>query len=187
MTRTIGRMAVGLILAGLLVIGCAKAAAKDSNEVGSQVEVGASTTLPVESSTTTAGAVPPAVIPSGPQAATEGPVVEVPAYVPPVEAAPVSDDCWIGLARQIGWPEETLAKLKVVITRESGCNPNAFADRPWTMDLSRGLLQINAYGTLDRAIRQTCGVEPETLFDPAVNLACGLAYWQSRGWRPWGM
>lgn len=109
-----------------------------------------------------------------------------PDVMPPVNTGPVSDDCWIGLARQIGWPEHTLGTLQRIIQRESGCNPEAYADRPSTLDNSRGLLQINAYGSLADGIRRICGIEPETLFDPAVNLTCGLTYWQSMGWRPWG-
>lgn len=104
----------------------------------------------------------------------------------PTYTGPVSDDCWIGLAREIGWPEDTLGTLQRIIRRESGCDPNAYANRPSTLDNSRGLLQINAYGSLADGIRRLCGIEPETLFDPTVNLACGLTYYQSMGWRPWG-
>lgn len=106
----------------------------------------------------------------------------VPAAVP---SAPV-DGCFVDLARSVGWPEETLGTLARIIRRESNCDPSAFADRPSTLDNSRGLLQINAWGTLADGIRSTCGVEPDALFDPATNLACGLVYWQSMGWRPWG-
>lgn len=111
--------------------------------------------------------------------------IAAPVTVP--AAGPISDDCWIGLARQIGWPEHTLATLQHIIQRESGCNPDAYADRPSTLDNSRGLLQINAYGSLADGIRRLCGIEPETLFNPAVNLTCGLTYYQTMGWRPWGM
>jgi hypothetical protein len=90
------------------------------------------------------------------------------------------------LAAAVGWPPETLATLARVIHRESRCDPSAFADRPSTLDNSRGLLQINAWGTLADNIRAKCGVEPDALFDPATNLACGLVYWRASGWRPWG-
>jgi hypothetical protein len=103
-----------------------------------------------------------------------------------VQETALSDGCWIDLARQIGWPEHTLATLEQIIWRESRCNPAAFADRPSTLDNSRGLLQINAWGTLADNIRRKCGVEPEDLFDPAVNLACGLTYYRQSGFRPWG-
>lgn len=102
------------------------------------------------------------------------------------DPAPVSDDCWIGLARQVGWPEDTLGTLARIIHRESRCDPTVWADRPSTLDNSRGLLQMNAYGTLEGAIRSLCGINPVELFDPATNLRCGLAYYQAAGWAPWG-
>lgn len=134
---------------------------------------------------------PPAYIVTEPTTvAVTTAVAPVPETVP-VIAQPASqpahvDGCWIDLARTIGWPEETLATLARIIWRESRCNPSAHADRPATLDNSRGLLQINAWGTLADAIRRTCRIEPEQLFDPATNLACGLIYWQTMGWRPWG-
>ena len=108
-----------------------------------------------------------------------------PAPQPAPDVVPV-EGCFIDLARQIGWPEHTLATLAHIINRESNCDPAAFADRPSTLDNSRGLLQINAWGTLADGIRAKCGVEPEDLFDPAVNLTCGLTYYQTMGFRPWG-
>ena len=97
------------------------------------------------------------------------------------------DGCWTDLARSIGWPEETLGTLARIIERESRCDPTSFADRPSTLDNSRGLLQINAYGNLADGVRNLCGItDMNELFDPATNLACGLVYWRSMGWRPWG-
>lgn len=107
----------------------------------------------------------------------------------PPEVVPNSvpvDGCFTDLAASIGWPPETLATLARVIHRESRCDPSAFADRPSTLDNSRGLLQINAWGDLADNIRAKCGVEPDALFDPETNLACGLVYWRAMGWRPWG-
>ena len=109
----------------------------------------------------------------------------VPAAQPAPEVAP-ADGCWIDLARQIGWPEHTLTTLARIIRRESNCDPAAFADRPSTLDNSRGLLQINAYGNLADGIRRLCGIEPDDLFDPQINLTCGLTYYQTMGFRPWG-
>jgi hypothetical protein len=105
---------------------------------------------------------------------------KVETYIPPV------DGCWMDLARQVGWPEETLGHLQHIIQRESRCDPTAYANRPSTMDNSRGLLQINSYGSLDGAVRRLCGIDPTELFDPTVNLTCGLAYYRNAGWRPWG-
>lgn len=100
--------------------------------------------------------------------------------------SPPTDGCWMDLARQVGWPEETLGHLHHIIQRESRCDPSAYANRPSTLDNSRGLLQINSYGSLDGAVRKLCGIDPEQLFDPEVNLTCGLAYYRNAGWRPWG-
>lgn len=108
---------------------------------------------------------------------------EVPA---PKVYSPPTDGCWMDLARRVGWPEETLGHLHYIIQRESRCDPSAYANRPSTMDNSRGLLQINSYGSLDGAVRTLCGIDPEQLFDPEVNLTCGLAYYRNAGWRPWG-
>ena len=118
---------------------------------------------------------------------TIAPPVPAPQPAPDlVPLTPPADGCWIDLARQIGWPEHTLGTLAHIIRRESNCDPAAFADRPSTLDNSRGLLQINAYGNLADNIRSKCGVEPDQLFDPAVNLTCGLTYYQTMGFRPWG-
>lgn len=100
-------------------------------------------------------------------------------------AAPATG-CWTDLARQVGWPEHTLGHLAHIIHRESRCDPTQLADRPWTRDLSRGLLQINAYDYLDAGIRDLCGIDPVELFDPAVNLTCGLELYRAYGWQPWG-
>jgi len=118
---------------------------------------------------------------------TIAPTVPAPQPVPEVvPVTPPADGCWIDLARSIGWPEETLGTLARIIRRESNCDPAAFADRPSTLDNSRGLLQINAYGNLADGIRRLCGIEPDDLFDPQINLTCGLTYYQTMGFRPWG-
>ena len=174
------RLSAALITAALAVTGCGAATATSNptpptptNELqGSPLPT---TTIQVDLSflnTTTTSQLPPTVTPAA-------------AETPPLPG-PVSDDCWMDLARSVGWPEDTLATLQRIIRRESGCNPSSYANRPSTLDNSRGLLQINAYGNLHDHIRQVCGVEPEQLFDPATNLSCGLVYWQRSGWSPWG-
>lgn len=108
----------------------------------------------------------------------------MPTIAPP--SPPADPGCYADLARAVGWPEHTLTRLQSIMWRESRCDPSAFADRPSTLDLSRGLLQINAYGYLDAGLRRLCGIDPVTLFDPAINLACGLELWRAMGWAPWG-
>ena len=145
---------------------------------------------PVEPTTTTAEAEPPSTTTTAAPAVTSttraivAPAQPSPRAVPP--AVPLSGDCYLDLARSVGWPEETLTHLEFSMRRESRCDPSAFADRPSTLDLSRGLLQINAYGYLDAGVRRLCGIDPATLFDPATNLACGLELYRAMGWAPWG-
>jgi hypothetical protein len=127
---------------------------------------------PAPTTTTTTATLAPASV----QQETPAPQISV----------PPTDGCWMDLARQVGWPEETLGHLHYIIQRESRCDPTAYANRPSTMDNSRGLLQINSYGSLDGAVRRLCGIDPEQLFDPAINLTCGLAYYHNAGWTPWG-
>lgn len=147
----------------------------------------------------TAASAPPATVASPPVAETEPPSTtastttttqQAPA-APAAQRESAADDtldpgCFADLARAVGWPEETIPHLVYIMRRESNCDPSAFADRPWTLDLSRGLLQINAFGSLDAGIRRSCGIDPATLLDPEVNLRCGLAMFGAMGWGPWG-
>ena len=110
----------------------------------------------------------------------------IPTPATTVPAAPVTG-CYADTARNIGWPEEAIGHLQHIITRESGCNPSSLADRPSTLDNSFGLLQINTYGSLWAGVQRLCGVTSrEQLFDPNVNLSCGLVYYHTMGWNPWG-
>lgn len=119
--------------------------------------------------------------------------VPLPAYEAPTTttSAPIHYEapqgCWNELALQVGWPEHTIGKITRIIQRESGCNPGALADRPSTLDNSYGLLQINTYGYLWESVQRLCGVTDRSqLHDPATNLSCGLTYYNTMGWNPWG-
>lgn len=129
----------------------------------------------------------PWTIPDSTTTSTTSTMKPAPAPIPEPVQVPVqvSGDCWTDLARSVGWPEDQLPRLQRTIFRESRCDPSAFADRPSTLDNSRGLLQINAYGSLAQSIRNLCGIEPDALFDPATNLTCGLRYFEAAGWSPW--
>lgn len=174
--NTLTRIIATLTLAALATA-CAGANAASAPPVDS------TTTTEAEPPSTTTTAAP--VVTSTTVTTAAAMVTTVTTVPPPALSAP-SADCFADLARAVGWPEETLPHLEFIIHRESGCDPTAFADRPWTFDLSRGLLQINAYGPLDAGVRRLCGIDPVTLFDPATNLACGLAYYRAMGWAPWG-
>jgi len=170
------RIIATLVLAALAA-GCAGATAASAPPVDS------TTSVEAEPPSTTTTAAPVVTSTTSTTRAIVAPAQPSPA-VPP--AVPLSGDCFTNLARSVGWPEETLAHLEFIMRRESGCDPTAFANRPSTLDLSRGLLQINAYGSLDAGVRRLCGIDPATLFDPTTNLACGLELWHAMGWAPWG-
>lgn len=109
-----------------------------------------------------------------------------------VEPQPKSE-CEIALqtALDVGWPAKELAKLAVIMWRESRCSSAAHnATDP--MSGSYGYLQLNGYwckpnsqwpaGWLQaKNIITTC----QDLYDPATNLRAGLAIWRNSGWHPW--
>jgi len=96
---------------------------------------------------------------------------------------------WYPLAMEIGWPKEEWKKLNKVIARETGrtCLPDLLNDSAQTRDRSWGLMQINTRGQrLWEDRKNLCGLSaPEELFDPRVNLTCGLRLWERSGWGPW--
>jgi hypothetical protein len=98
----------------------------------------------------------------------------------------------VNLARQVGWPEEELDTLAVVMLRESNCTPTAHnLDDP--MGGSYGLTQINGFWCLPNSAWpmgwlqvQDIGVsECGELFIPEANLRAALAIWHNSGWGPW--
>ena len=111
-----------------------------------------------------------------------------------VDPQPKSD-CEIALqqALNVGWPASEMARLAIVLHRESRCTSGAFnATDP--MGGSHGLMQINSFwckrsiywptGWLQaHGIVTTC----DDLYDPHTNLRAGLAIWRNSGWHPWGM
>lgn len=126
---------------------------------------------------------PVPTVPVEPLVVYEAPVTTIPVQTP----QEVPAGCWDELALQVGWPQEAIAHITHIIQRESGCNPAALADRPSTLDNSYGLLQINTYGSLWAGVQRLCGVSDRTeLYDPATNLSCGLTYYDTMGWSPWG-
>lgn len=72
---------------------------------------------------------------------------------------------------------------KIVMPRESRCDPSAFYDGP--EDLSYGLLQINTQCCW-RSLKELCGItQREQLFDPEINIACGSKLYHQYGKTPW--
>lgn len=110
--------------------------------------------------------------------------------IPPVVAN--CDDA-VALARAIGFPEEELDTLRLVMERESGptCAPTAFNPSD-PMGGSYSLTQINGYWCEPTELwpdgwLQTQGILDECadLFDPEISLRATLAIFFNSGWHPW--
>jgi hypothetical protein len=103
------------------------------------------------------------------------------------------------LAKEVGWPEDQLERLDIVMWRESRCDSSVHNKKDPNSG-SRGLIQINGYwcrknsynphpaGYLgEKDIVSSC----EDLFDPRVNLTAGLEIYNygierhKCGWGPW--
>lgn len=121
-------------------------------------------------------------------------VVGPPTTTAPSTTVSSTETCtgWVEKARQVGWPEQTLPTLAVILRRESGCQPAALGDKD--KGGSYGLLQLhcptwglpnryNEVGWLQaRGIIETC----EDLFEPITNLVAGLLIWQeAKGFGVW--
>lgn len=98
----------------------------------------------------------------------------------------------VNLARQVGWPEDELDTLAVVMLRESRCTPTAHnVDDP--NGGSYGLTQINGFWCQPNSAWpmgwlqvQDVGVsECGELYIPEANLRAALAIWHNSGWGPW--
>jgi hypothetical protein len=98
----------------------------------------------------------------------------------------------VNLARQVGWPENELDTLAVVMLRESRCTPTAHnVNDP--MGGSYGLTQINGFWCLPNSNwpqgwLQVQGVgvtDCLELFIPEANLRAALAIYNNSGWAPW--
>lgn len=98
----------------------------------------------------------------------------------------------VKLARQVGWPEDELDTLAVVMLRESRCTPTAFnADDP--NGGSYSLTQINGFWCQPNSAWpmgwlqvQDVGITHcADLFIPEANLRAALAIWHNSGWGPW--
>lgn len=98
----------------------------------------------------------------------------------------------VNLARQVGWPEDELDTLAVVMLRESRCTPTAHnVDDPHGG--SYGLTQINGFWCQPNSAWpmgwlqvQDVGVtECGELYIPEANLRAALAIWHNSGWGPW--
>jgi Lysozyme like domain len=98
----------------------------------------------------------------------------------------------VNLARLVGWPEDQLDTLAVVMLRESNCVPTAHnVDDPHGG--SYGLTQINGFWCIPNSNwpqgwLQVQGVgvtDCSELYIPEANLRAALAIYNNSGWGPW--
>ena len=110
--------------------------------------------------------------------------------------AHVHPECaeYLALATALGWPQEHLEMLEVVMWRESRCQPHQLnASDP--NGGSIGLTQVNRFWCLPsryypNGYLQTYGVLStcEQLYEPAFNLVAALAIFDySDGWSQWAL
>jgi hypothetical protein len=101
---------------------------------------------------------------------------------------------YLALATTLGWPQEHLEMLEVVMWRESRCQPHQLnASDP--NGGSIGLTQVNRFWCLPsryypNGYLQTYGVLStcEQLYEPAFNLVAALALFDySDGWAQWAL
>lgn len=98
----------------------------------------------------------------------------------------------VNLARQVGWPEDQLDTLAVVMLRESNCTPTAHnIDDPHGG--SYGLTQINGFWCVPNAswpmgwlqVQDVGVTDCSELYIPEANLRAALAIYNNSGWGPW--
>ena len=98
----------------------------------------------------------------------------------------------VNLARRVGWPEDQLDTLAVVMLRESNCTPTAHnVNDPHGG--SYGLTQINGFWCIPNSNwpqgwLQVQGVgvsDCSELYIPEANLRAALAIYNNSGWGPW--
>jgi hypothetical protein len=98
----------------------------------------------------------------------------------------------VNLARQVGWPEDQLDTLAVVMLRESNCTPTAHnVNDPHGG--SYGLTQINGFWCLPNPswpmgwlqVQDVGVTDCSELYIPEANLRAALAIYNNSGWGPW--
>ena len=98
----------------------------------------------------------------------------------------------VNLARLVGWPQDQLDTLAVVMLRESRCTPTAHnVDDPHGG--SYGLTQINGFWCLPNSnwpqgwlqVEGVGVIDCSELFIPEANLRAALAIYNNSGWGPW--
>lgn len=150
---------------------------------------------------------------SAPTSPTVAPMPLQPLYIPssadrldPIQPTIYrhGDVSWLpALAKQAGWPDQTIKQLSLIVLRESGGCPNRrggdMVDKDcnitgvseWNHRSDTGLLQINGvnyditrnrWAAICRELN-ICTQDP--LLDPLTNLKAGLVLYRLSGFEPW--
>ena len=107
-----------------------------------------------------------------------------------VEPQPKSEcEQALQIALNVGWPAKELARLAVVMWRESRCTPGPVLNPDDPYGGSYGLTQINGYWCKPNGFLQSKGIIKQCveLYGTETNLRAALAIWRNSGWHPWGM
>jgi hypothetical protein len=96
-------------------------------------------------------------------------------------------------ALNVGWPAEQMARLAVVLWRESRCTPGPVLNPDDPLGGSYGLMQINGFWcqpTKNNPVpwlqQRKLITECIDLYGTETNLRAALAIWRNSGWVPWG-
>jgi hypothetical protein len=97
------------------------------------------------------------------------------------------------IALNVGWPPEQMARLAVVLWRESRCSFGPVLNPNDPMTGSYGAAQINGFWchptkNNPQPWLQQRGIIKECidLYGAETNLRAALAIWRNSGWVPWG-
>lgn len=97
------------------------------------------------------------------------------------------------IALNVGWPAEQMARLAVVLWRESRCSQGPVLNPADPMGGSYGLMQINGFWckpTKNNPVpwlqQRKLVTECVDLYGAETNLRAALAIWRNSGWVPWG-
>jgi hypothetical protein len=87
---------------------------------------------------------------------------------------------WHDTAIAAGWTEADWPTLSRIIYAESFCAPDSWNPIGGEYGHAAGLAQI-----MNELWPEHCGITPEQLFDPLLNLQCARHVYSQQGWEAW--
>lgn len=101
--------------------------------------------------------------------------------------APLSTQQVYGLARDAGFSDDNARSVVAIAMRESGLNPNCFADHvAGSTEASFGLMQINMSGTLGTSRLISLGLsDASQLLNPVTNILSAYRLSGGSNFSPW--